>query len=1271
MSEKTTSQAIPLALSLSQREVWLDQRAWPDSAHLIIGGGGFLSGPVDIACLQAALEILAASNDALRLAPRLDGGQQLLTAFKPKLEIVDLTGETDPKEATRLWWRNSLERPFALDGTPPWRFSLLRAREDLHGWTIQFHHLVMDGWGTSIVVQRWAEIYSALVAGTRVPVIEALSYTEFIEESNAYRQSPAFIKDAEFWSSRIEKFPDPFIERTRQFSPTAGLSRAELIVQPIKRAAYDAIERFARTQGVTSFNLFLVVLAIYFARTRSRREIVIGIPSLNRSGKRFKSTLGMFVGVFPVMVEVCQGASFTDIVSAVSASLRAALRHARYPLSELGKSAVGNRFGPDGIFDILLSFERQDYDVFFGEAKNIDTRQAFSGVARYPLSATVCDFQADHDVELVLEVSTACFAAAESQLLGGRLLSLLEELIAAPDMPIESLPVVSAEERWALVEGLHERVAVHNSAHCFIAQFEHHAKLRPDAVALVWDGGQMSYVELSQAAIALGVTLRELGAGRDKVVAIAIERSAQMMMALLGTARSGAAFLPLDLDAPVDRIAEILQDSGAIALLVKEESRERYQSLGIRLISVSADPLAPAPAEAWVPPALDDLAYVLFTSGSTGRPKGVMVEHDALARRLASISKTFEVTSKDRSGQGTQYTFDPSLIELLVPLVNGGSVALPPPGRLLPETLADFAIRHHVTFMAFVPSTLSRFLDGLEDKTGSQLRVACCGGEVLSPALANRFLRQTGARLFNVYGPTETVIFSTAWPVEERDANSVLPVGSPTDDSRVYVLDGALMPQPFGVAGDIYIGGRSISRGYLNRPELDEAFFYADPFLQGHRVYRTGDRGYLDTDGNLHFLGRMDRQIKLRGYRIELGEIEARLLAIPGVPQAAVKLCKRHGKDVIEAWVASTVVCADDVRRSLRKRLPDYMMPATIMVLSQLPETPTGKLDYDALPTPPDSPEPHLSRAPVNDLERSLLAIWEAALKIGAIGIKDNFFDLGGDSLAAIDILASIEALVGHRPSLFLLTENPTIELLAAALGDRVESAKAMLRLSSKSGGVPLFVAASGHGDLLRFQSLARHLGDACDVYMLQPPNAGSSRTIQELAARYVQEIEAHGGKAGYIAGFSVGGVSALETARLLHQRGVPIRGLILLDTVYPAGLFFGFLFWRILGWLASHIHLKDLSINGRRLGSMFGDPGLVAQVEALKSYRPKSFAGRTLLIKSAGLSYWQFWLFRSWRRLLKNRIDEKQVNGLHGSIFEPWNITQLAEAISRHCHQS
>jgi amino acid adenylation domain-containing protein len=1257
-----------LPLSLSQREVWLDQCAWPESTHLNIGGGGYIKGYFERAAFVAALTDLVAENEALRLVPGMHGRQMLLATYQPVLEEIDFSASVEPESALRDWLKESIAQPFNLGEAPPWRFALLRFGDTLTWLSIQFHHLIMDGWGTSQVMRRWVELYNARISDDEPPPANDPGYLKFVEESLEYHASKAFEGDRAFWQGVLPVLPLPLFERRHSPSGKRAVATALSATLPMPRADYDRLGERVAGLGVTPFSYMIAVLALYFARVQGHQEVVVGIPSLNRGGKRYKNTFGMFVGVFPLVLQIRPEMTVAELIAMANSLLRAAVRHQRYPLSELGKHLQAIRHKRDSLFDVLFSFERQDYDLRFGEtAVSMGARQVFSGLARYPLGITLCEFHPDQDVELTLEASASCFEKAEVDYLGRRLIHLMTAMLDTPDCRLDAIDILPPAERHALVHGDFQGCCGQPLPEPFFLKFEQQAQAQPEAIALVWDGGQMNYATLSRQANEIAYKLREIGAGKDKIIALALERSPEMVAAILGVAKSGAAFLPLDVDAPLARLDSILEDSNALALLIQERNRPRFGVLPAQAISIDNLVGVSSSVTHQAVSAPGDLAYVLFTSGSTGRPKGVMVEHSTLAMRLDWLAKTWAVNPSDRTGQVTQLTFDPSLIEILLPLTQGASIALSPVGRQLPESLGDFALRHAVTIMALVPSTVRGLVDSTRSKNDLCLRVVCTGGEVLPPELAQRFVEGTKAQLYNVYGPTETAIFSTAWLCSGTTSETPLPVGLPISESRVYILDQVEKLLPFGVLGEVFIGGRAIARGYLNRPDLDVDAFRDDPFRLGQRMYRTGDRGWLGADGNLHFQGRLDRQIKLRGYRVELGEIEAALLAVEGVRQAAVKLVEIDGRQALYAWVAGQVNDSRcNLREALAARLPDYMLPAGISLLPDLPSNSTGKIDYEALPAPQQLACIQVLRPPLGRLECALSGIWEKALNRPDIGVHDNFFDVGGDSLAAVEILTGIEQLLGRKISLYRLTEHPSIEQLAIALGEEEADSELMIPLNRHTGKMPLYLAASGHGDLIRFQGLAEVLGDICDFYMLQPPTSTSITSIDQLAELYAEQIESCG-RPGFLAGFSVGGIAALETARKLQQRGMELPGMILVDTVYPGRLLRGAFFWRSLGWLARRLNAQELSMNGRHLGAMFSDPGLVAQIEAMADYRVENYSGFALLIKSSGLIKWERWLFAPWRKFMVSSLNEVQISGLHGSIFEKNGIEELAMTLRQH----
>lgn len=1271
-----------LPLSLAQQEVWLDQRAWPGSPHLWVGGTTMLRGRIELPRLQLALQQLAAEQLALRLVPHPTREEQLLLpSFTPQLQELPPAPGLAPEEALHQAWRAATAQACPLGGAPPWRVDLMRFPEhpELLGILLLSHHLIMDGAATAQFLRRWGELYSALVHDEAAPPADGEVYREQIEAAARYRDEGQAQEDANFWHSELPEAPPVLLPRRQQdlaatVPPLALLHHAQL-----PRPQYAAWGAAAAAVAQTEFALVAAALALYFARVQGLSEVVIGVPALNRSGRAQRAAIGMYVGVLPLRIPVDPAQSGQELMAMVGRQLRRAMRHARYPLSALARDLQLMRAGRDAPFDLLLSFERQDYDLRYGAAQLIAARQRFAGFARYPLSLTVCDFGASRDIELVFEGSRAHLEPRELDLLARRLRGLFERLAAEPQRRVGELPLLDAAEWQALIEGPHRDLASLDPAPSFIERFSEQAALHPSSLALVWDGGALRYGELVAQVRQLASALVRQGVQPGDRVALVLPRSPELVQALLGVARAGAAFVPLDPDYPDARLAQIL-DEAACRLLIAG-SEPRWQGFGLPVLSLPA-----AGTEATLPPLPPEqqLAYVLFTSGSSGWPKGVAMSHGALARRLGWLSRVWDITPADRSLQGTQPGFDPALIELLLPLIHGGSVALPPPGRQAPETWAAFAARHGCTLSALVPTTLQRLLDGLEalpesERARIRLRVACCGGEVLPPALAERWLRLTRAQLWNVYGPTEACIFASAWACRPDDPASVLPIGAPVDDTRLYVLDAQRQPLPFGAVGDLWIGGRTLADGYLHRPELDAAAFLPDPFVPGARMYRTGDRAWWDGEGRLQFAGRADRQVKLRGYRIELAEIEAALLGLPGVREACVQLVEPGGRRALQAWLSPAELDLHSLQQALRATLPDYMQPTHWTLLSTLPLlSGSAKVDLKALPQT-DAPRIHHHRAPAGPLEQELLALMREALHDPELGLDDDFFEYGGDSLAALDLLLAIEKRTGLHPTLQMLAQAPSVAALTMALmragdpalravaaGSETELALALSHADEPQAAT-LYLAASGHGDLLRFQTLAQVLAPQLNVQMLQPPRQLALRSMADLAEAYAQHIAAQAGAEPVrLAGFSVGGVAALETARRLQALGVAVQSVVLIDSVFPRWLFRQGWLWKAMGWATRRFWLQELTMNGRRLGAMFNDSGLVAQVLALKDYRLTPYPGEVLLIRTSGLARWQRWLFGPWQRQLSGRLRVLEVEGLHGSIFEPGRVGGLAQCLLR-----
>ncbi len=1275
MSE-AASLPLSLPLSLSQREVWLDQRAWPGSAHLHIGGFAFLHGPLDMALLRQSLQQLVQEHEALRLQIRPEGRQVLLDHFGAPLEILPLPPEQDLRAAMIAWWQDECHQRFDLDAAPPWRCVLLTDGQALHGLSIRFHHLVMDGWSTQLFMQRWTERYTALQQGRAPDRQTPGDYLAFIEGGQDYLAGPACERDAAYWAGQWPALHETALPPRHPLRAPDRLPRAHVARLPVPRAELQRLQSQLQALDASLFDAALAAIALYLQRSRGIEHLAVGMPSLNRSGARWRQTLGMFVSVQPLLLRLQPDMAVGALLAECRHQARTGLRHARYPLSETAHRLQLMRSGRDSLLDVMVSLERQSYALAFGDCRLEQARQSFAEEARYPLALTLCEFGDAAEVELVLELSERCFEADEAELLLRRLWHLMRSVPAALAQPLSAPPLLPEDERWALIHGLHKNLASTETPRPVWTQFTRQAGLNPDATALVWDEapgqiGSMRYADLARRSEQLQQALRAAGLMPGHVVALLLDRSPALLVSLLAAWQCGACVLPLSTELPQERLQALLAIARPALLLGPAAAVLRWS--GPALPGIALDPLGTLvmPAQASGPrpvvaeaPRLHDAAYLLFTSGSTGLPKGVRVGHEALARRLAWLARRWHIGPQDRAVQQVQPSFDPALIELLLPLIQGGSVALMPPGRHHPERLAAFMQRHRVSFCALVPSSLAGLLAGLQAHPVPSLRVACCGGEILAPALANRFLAETGAALYNVYGPTEACIFASAWPCEPWPATEPLPLGPAVDDSRIYVLDEQQRPQPFGVTGEIYLAGPTLALGYLDEQDTAAAFV-PDPFHPGERMYRSGDRGWLDVQGRLHFAGRRDRQLKLRGYRLDLGDIEAACLNLPGVHQAAVQCLDTGDGPRLHAWLAGPRPQAEGALAALlRQRLPDYMVPATLTLLPELPLGASGKLLLDQLPAParPDpTPGP---QPPATATEAELLTLWQAHLHRETVGLTQNFFDLGGDSLAALAILGAMEDRLGRRLPLQLIVDHPSIRQLALALDAPQAAAGVLLPLSRDMQAPRLYVAASGHGDVLRLQALARALEGRVSLLMLQPPREAPEQ-MQALAEIYADAIASEQPARFWLAGFSVGGVSALATTRVLEARGLAPRGLVLLDSIHPDAVLGGTSSWRALGWLVRRLHVQDLSMNGRRLGAMFADPGLVAQVMALRRHHCEPCDAPVWLVKTTGLLRWSRLLFQGWQRLFGDRLHSAVVRGLHGSMFEPEHVQALADTLA------
>ncbi|HTV80663.1 MAG TPA: amino acid adenylation domain-containing protein [Steroidobacteraceae bacterium] len=840
-----------------------------------------------------------------------------------------------------------------------------------------------------------------------------------------------------------------------------------------------------------------------------------------------------------------------------------------------------------------------------------------------------------------------------------------------------------------------------------LAAFEAQAARTPAAIAIVSEGRATDYAQLNGQANALAQRLVALGARRGRFVGVHLERSPAMVVAVLATLKSGAAYVPLDPAYPAARLRTMLDDSTPCIILTRSTDAAALPPHAAQVLRMDRDTdlgsAGAAPAQ--IPPTDMDVAYLMYTSGSSGTPKGVLVTHGGVRNYLEWRSSYFPLTAADRCLQKASLSFDDSVWEMLEPLSTGARLILARP-RFEYDTAYLVALmrQEQVTAACFVPSLLRALVEEPGADACHTLRRLTTGGETLTMALQRRVRdRFSSATLYNGYGTTETTIASTFWRCIDEPHARAVPIGHPIANTQVHLLDAALGPVPRGEPGEICIGGAGLAQGYLNRAALTAERFIGHPLAgPGGRLYRTGDLGCLRADGALEFLGRIDEQVKVNGVRVELGDIEAALLDHPAVKAAAVVCREAAGRTMLAAFIVPrgpVLPGRTEIRTFLRDRLPATMIPGRFAFLPALPMTPSGKLDRNALRgLPADPAEEHAAVAPRDEREAHLQRLWEGLLEARPIGVQDDFFALGGNSLLAVKLVAGINEVLGTRLSAEVLFETSTIESLARRLAEQAGAGGAgscdadiIVPLAPDTGGIPLFLVHQIDGEIARYRLLAQHLRGRVPVHGIRAPEDPPLDDIGTMARRYVEAIRARHPRGPYaLGGHSSGGLIAFEMARLLRSQGEPVSLLALIDVdaaMYRRrslldGLRFHHDRFRSLPPAYRRVYLwRNLARFGRAIlsraqgkGEPADDAGLphgpvrAAMERAVGRYRPTRYEGPIVLFRATDRTIsGTYGRTLGWKRLSHAPIRVIDVPGNHLTLLQGDGTEELAEHLQQY----
>lgn len=1186
-------------LSFVQQRIWLYEQLEPESTAYHSPVALRIEGPLDADALERALGGIVRRHEILRttFAAGPDGIPAQTINVEPRFEFIreDVAGGSDGWLQAERRMAEEGRRPFDLGRELPMRAHLFRVEPDLHLFLVVFHHIACDGWSVGLFLGELDDAYRSAVAGSGLnPEPLPVQYGDYAVWQRERMQGAVLARELAHWTAAIGDAATVLAlptDRSRSVDQSPAAGRVSRVLDPTLTAALRDV---GRAEGATLFMTLAAGLQVLLARYADQEDFLIGMPEAGRERREIEQCLGCFINTLALRCDLSGSPTFRELVRRVGKGVAEGLAHQALPFEQLVDAvqpARDRQAAP--LVQVLFNFRNLPPAAPALGELNV-SRLDYRG------DATMVDL----DFEITeIEGGLHCTAVYAESLFDrdtiarmlGHFERLLRAAVADPDGAALTLPLLSADERDRLLNALGGATGPVPSC-CIHQMIAERAALAPGAPAILGAGGQLTYAELLARAQSVATTLRREGVHRGDRVGLSVARSPDLIAGMLGIMAAGAAYVPLDPEYPDDRLAFIIADASLACVLVDDVSHARLaHGTGARLVSLAAcPPVMPGKAGCDGPATPDDAAYVIYTSGSTGRPKGVVIGHRALAAFSATTVDGFELTEHDRVLQFSTPNFDASVVEIFPVLLAGAAVVLR--NAEMAESVDAFMSRCEewgVT-IAIPPTAFWHEMVGTLADEGRtippSIRLMAVGGERMLPERATLWRKVAPhAALVNGYGPTETTVVVTRhhMPAGHGDTVRAVPIGRPLPGARVFVLDSHRNLVPLGVPGELYIGGVQLAEGYLGRPDLTAERFVPSPFTPGERLYRSGDIVRWRPDGELEYIGRLDRQVKVRGFRVEIGEVESALLESSMVAECAVEAVSGPGGH--QRLIAYVVVRGTDqegglaaVGEHLRRRLPAFMVPAPIIPVPLIPRTANGKADRAALP-PPDLQGRGAERVrPLTRSHHVLVEIWERLLSVWPVGIEDDFFALGGNSLLAMQMVTEVRRVFGRSLQLNALFESPTIAGIAAHLPitPQHQSEARVVALNRNGARPPLiFFHPDVVGSGLYCREIVRQVGPEQPVYLVGPTLPGGPATIEAAAAADVAWIRETVPGPYRIGGYCAAGTAAYETARLLREQGETVQLLVLVESKGTNGIIHR---WRrlipLLAWLRRRAGHDDLS---------------------------------------------------------------------------------------------
>lgn len=1033
-------------LTHSQRNLLFMEQFNPGTSLGVIAGTVTLErNNIDVKLLEQAINLVIQTNDALRLQFIEKNGTFYQYCkeyeFYP-VEVIDFSNEN--KKVLYDWEESQAKIPFNLIDSPLYSFSIMKNIDSV-AFYIKTHHLVSDGWTMSLIANQVMENYCKLESGEEVVCNSYPSYLDYIIDEREYNKSNKLNKSREYWLSKFENgFESAKLKSITSNRIGTSASRSSYVLpEKLSKLLYE----YSKQNRVSIFSIFISAISMYINRVTSKEDFNFGTLILNRANSKEKNTLGMFVNTVPIKVKINKNDNLLDFSKKISTEMIGILKNQKYPYDYLKKDLREKFSTEESLIDIILSY--QNSKLISNETIQHKARWHFNGHQTHSLTIDLNDRESEGNLIVSYDYLNAVFNKKEIEFMHDHIVRLLWHALDNPLKPLCKLEMVSQSEKNRILNEFNNTDVEYLKDKTLDMIFDEQVRKTPNNIAVETETDKLTYKELFDRSEKLATELRQNGVMPDDIVGIKMYRSLEMIIAILGVHKAGAAYMPIDPDYPIDRVEYMLNDSKSKVLLSTSDIDN--SNVDVKIILVSEKDLRERDL------ILSDkihnsrnLAYIIYTSGSTGKPKGVMIEHHSAINRISWMQKKYNLDEKDVILQKTPYTFDVSVWELVWWYFVGAKVFMLEPGaQKFPDKIIDTIYRYNITTMHFVPSMLNAFLEYIDMSSETNklrtIKRVFASGEALTIEQVKKYNKLVysinNAHLINLYGPTEATVDVSYFDCSPTPENGIVPIGKSIDNTQLYVLDTDLNLLPIGIPGELYIAGVQLARGYINNPKLTAEKFIDNPFRPGEKMYKTGDLTRWMPQGDIEYLGRIDFQIKIRGFRIEIGEIETQIKNFKTIQSSVVTVAtdeKSGLKNLCAYFVAKEKIDIKKLKLFLESKLPEYMVPAYYMQLENMPLSANGKLDRKQLPKIEQADIETIIIKPQTDEQQILADVFKEILNIKEIGINQNIFELGVDSLKAIGALTRIFKYnwnIGIQD----FYKYPTIEQLANKITNKVE----------------------------------------------------------------------------------------------------------------------------------------------------------------------------------------------------------------------------------------